>query len=144
MKQKLTIIATLLVMAFSSASYGQTRYLDDVFTGVTVTDSVIYSLNHTIYYWVLNVGPKDTIIAPLYMDVYEPAGDTATDRPVLLFGITGTFFQSYVNGGFTGERNDTVCVNFAKRMAKKGYVVAVVQYRRGWLAGASALAQQKT
>ncbi|MCB0835326.1 MAG: T9SS type A sorting domain-containing protein [Bacteroidetes bacterium] len=144
MKQKLTIITTLLVMAFSSASYGQTRYLDDVFTGVTVTDSVIYSLNHTIYYWVLNVGPKDTIIAPLYMDVYEPAGDTATDRPVLLFGITGTFFQSYVNGGFTGERNDTVCVNFAKRMAKKGYVVAVVQYRRGWLAGASALAQQKT
>ena len=81
---------------------------------------------------------------PLFMDVYEPTGDTASNRPLILFGITGTFFPAYVNGGFVGERNDTTNVIFATEMAKKGYVVGVVQYRRGWLAGASAINQQRT
>jgi acetyl esterase/lipase len=143
MKQKLTLFMTALLMLYGSVSYGQERYLDEIFAGVTVTDSVVYGTNYSIYPWVLQASP-DTLLLPLFMDVYEPTGDTVSRRPVLLFGITGTFFQAYVNGGFTGERSDTACVEFAKRMARRGYVVAVVQYRRGWLAGASALAQQRT
>ncbi|MEM8889051.1 MAG: hypothetical protein AAGD28_13790, partial [Bacteroidota bacterium] len=142
MKKALTIfLSSILLMGLSLSSFAQERYVDDVFTDVTVTDSVIYGLNFSIFPAFIG---GDTMELPLYMDVYEPAGDTETSRPLLLFGITGTFFPAIVNGGFTGERSDSAVVNFATRMAKKGFVVAVVQYRRGWNARGVALTQQRT
>ena len=144
MKQKITIILSGLLLCFSLTSQAQERYLDEVFSEVEITDSVIYSINYSILPWILTNGAIDTTLLPLYMDVYTPSSDTVSERPLLLFGITGTFFPAYVNGGFVGERSDTSNIRFATEMAKKGYVVAVVQYRRGWLAGASAILQQKT
>lgn len=142
MKKALTIfLSAFLLMALSNSSFAQERYLDDVFADVTVTDSVVYGLNWSIFPAFVGL---DTMQVPLFMDVYEPTGDTLSERPLLIFGITGTFFPAIVNGGFTGERSDSAVVNFATRMAKKGYVVAVVQYRRGWNARGMALTQQRT
>ncbi len=56
---------------------------------------------------------------PLLMDVYTPFGDTATDRPVVIWAF---------GGGFTsGERQQltTIADNFATR----GYVSATIDYR---------------
>lgn len=144
MKQFLTIIfCSLLLMGITQQSFAQERYVDDVFADVTVSDSVVFGLNFSILPAFLNPA-LDTMIVPLIMDVYEPMGDTLTNRPVIVFGIGGTFFPAIVNGGFTGERSDAANVDFATRMAKKGYVVAVVQYRRGWNPLGSALIQQRT
>lgn len=131
------------MIGLSLQSIAQERYVDDVFTDVTKTDSVIYGFNYSILPAFLGI-TTDTIRVPLYMDVYEPMGDTETSRPLLVFGITGTFFPAIANGGFTGERSDPAVIDFAERMARKGFVVAVVQYRRGWNPFGSALVQQRT
>lgn len=144
MKKALTIfLGTVLFLGFFSKSFAQERYVDSVFSGVTVTDSVVYGLNYSILPAFLGL-TTDTIQVPLFMDIYQPTGDTETERPLILFGITGTFFPAIVNGGFTGERKDIAVVDFATRMAKKGYVVAVVQYRRGWNPLGPAIVQQRT
>jgi len=123
--------------------FSQERYVDEIFSDVTVTDSVVYGTNYSILPAFLGL-TTDTIPVPLFMDVYEPAGDTVSARPVIMFAIGGTFFPAIVNGGFTGERKDPAIVDFATAMAKKGYVVSVVQYRRGWNPFGSAIVQQRT
>lgn len=145
MKRVLTIFfSCLLLLGVSLQGFSQNeRYVDEIFADVMVTDSVVYGVNFSILPAFLGI-VQDTIQVPLYMDVYEPMGDTATDRPVIVYGIGGTFFPAIVNGGFLGERADIANVDFATRMAKKGYVVAVVQYRRGFNPLGSALVQQKT
>ena len=80
------------------------------------------------------------------MDVYQPdpSVDTVEEiAPLILFGVTGTFFPAYANSGFTGERNDSAVVEIATRFATMGYVVAVVQYRRGWIPTGSEIASAK-
>jgi hypothetical protein len=112
----------------------QTRYLDPVFPNVTVTTNVVYGLNSTVLAF-------PTIIKqPLIMDVYQPAGDTQTDRPVVLYLHTGNFlpFQSPIDGslGFNGSCGGTIrdsaAVEFCTRLAKLGYVACAVDYRAGW------------
>lgn len=146
MKQFFTTLALgIFLLGTSVPVFSQLeRYIDEVFTDVTVTEDVAYSFNYSIFPAQAVEAITDTIIIPQQMDVYEPTGDTASDRPVIIFGITGTFYPAIVNGGFTGERKDSTCVAFATAMAKKGYVVAVVQYRRGWNPFGPPLIQQKT
>ena len=146
MRQALTFLfSSLLMIGLSLQGFSQERYIDEVFTDndIMVTDSVIYGVNFSILPAFLGI-VQDTIPVALYMDVYAPMNDTTTDRPVIVYGIGGTFFPAIVNGGFTGERADVANVDFAMRMAKRGYVVAVVQYRRGWNPLGSALVQQRT
>ncbi len=38
---------------------------------------------------------KHPALENLLMDVYEPAGDTETDRPVVVMLHTGSFYTSY-------------------------------------------------
>ncbi|MEM6801877.1 MAG: T9SS type A sorting domain-containing protein [Bacteroidota bacterium] len=144
MRQALTLFTcAVLMLAFSLRGFAQERYLDAVFSDVMKTDTLVYGTNVSIAPIILE-GAMAPQPVNLYMDLYEPMGDTVSERPLIVFAITGTFFPAYVNGGFTGERSDIAVVDFAERMAKKGYVVAVVQYRRGWNAVGSATVQQKT
>ncbi|MEL6593531.1 MAG: hypothetical protein AAFQ68_25750, partial [Bacteroidota bacterium] len=113
--------------------YGQAqeRYLDEIFSEVTVTSDTTYASNISIFP-VIAGASMTPVPVDLQMDVYEPMGDTASMRPLLLFAHTGTFFPPVINGGATGLRTDSICVEFATRMAKRGYVVAVFTYRKGW------------
>ena len=143
MKRFCTFLTLLGFVLTSYLGQAQTRYLDEVFTEVQVTDTVTYGVNVSILPIILGQSATPLPV-PLKMDVYQPVGDTASQRALIIFGITGTFFPAYVNGGFTGELKDSTNVAFATRMAKRGYVVAVVQYRRGWNAIGSEIDQQKT
>ena len=70
------------------------------------------------------------------MDVYTPADDTETDRPVILYFHTGNFLPQYVNGSAVGTRTDSSAVEICSRFARMGYVVASCDYRLGgthWL-----------
>jgi alpha/beta superfamily hydrolase len=114
MKQTFTFLAFL---AFSLGLQAQnpfcdgTRYVDNVFSGVTVTSNVKYGENTTVA----------GVFTELKMDIYEPTGDQATARPVVFVGFGGSFIG--------GARTDASVVNFCNRFAKKGYVAVAFDYR---------------
>jgi len=111
--------------------FSQERYLDDVFTDVDLQENVIYGINATIAPR-LFLGDTEARPRPLNADVYTPQGDTDTERPLIILLHTGNFLPPAANGGCGGTVKDNDMVNFANRLAKKGYVVAVADYRIGW------------
>ncbi len=66
------------------------------------------------------------------MDVYEPTGDTETDRRVLVMLHTGSFLPAIANGQPTGDKSDFAIVEACKNYARRGYVAVAVNYRLGW------------
>ncbi|MCC5952884.1 MAG: carboxypeptidase regulatory-like domain-containing protein [Acidimicrobiia bacterium] len=109
------MLATALVAApgngVAAADTSQ-RYIDEVFADVTVTSDVLYgqAVNHGA-------------LVDLRLDVYEPTGDVATERPLFV----------WIHGGsFTGgDKAGALDVAVATRMARQGYVAVSVGYRLG-------------
>ena len=72
-------------------------------------------------------------IVPLIMDVYmPPASDVVASRPTFVNLHTGNFLPALFNGATTGDKVDSIGVNFCKQMAKRGYVAVNINYRLGW------------
>ena len=69
------------------------RYLDEVFDSVVKTEDVVYgnAPDLPFWFWV----ESNTVDIDLDMDVYEPVGDTLTNRPVIIFAHTGSFFSGH-------------------------------------------------
>jgi hypothetical protein len=112
MKQSYTLLFILLMTVYSQAQHPTcdgTRYLDEVFPTVDTTFNVFFGVNTTYG------GNVDS----LYMDVYQPVGDTASKRPLLILAFGGSFI--------VGERTDMapLCHYYAQR----GYVTATIDYR---------------
>lgn len=107
----------------------QERYIDEVFTDVKVTADVTYGVNATVLYLQLF---QQAVPEALKVDIYEPEGDTATARPLVILFHTGNFIPPQFNGGCTGTRKDQTTVELAKRFARMGYVAASASYRLGW------------
>jgi acetyl esterase/lipase len=85
------------------------RYLDPVFDDVTVTEDVVFrevadSTGHTVQ---------------LTADIYEPAGDTETTRPAVVW-LEGGWFD-----GGPGEDMSA----YARAFAQRGYVAVTMQHR---------------
>lgn len=116
------------------------RYLTEVFADkdISVYSAVKYGENISLEKTILSAlqgqppVPPDT--ADLLMDIYEPNqdADTLTARPLIIYLPTGNFLPPVVNGSPLGSRKDSSAVNFARQMAKRGYVCAIVEYRKGW------------
>ncbi len=121
--QLFTIAALFAILPEMSIAQ---RYLSEVFSNVTVTTNVTYADNISVF-----PGPSPMSI-PLVMDVYEPAGDVLLQRPVIIFMHTGSYLPRYINGTPTGSRNDSATVAICTQLAKRGYVVANIEYRIGW------------
>lgn len=84
------------------------RYRDQIFTNVDVTEVTYTTANST----------------NLKLDVYQPQGDTETNRPLIILAHGGSF----IGGNKTADGTvTTLCENFAKR----GYVTASINYRLG-------------
>ena len=85
MKKKLhaALIITFIAVCFNANS--QTRYLDEIFSEVTITPNVTYATNITILPVLQGLPPA---AAPLICDIYEPSGDTETDRPVIILALS--------------------------------------------------------
>ncbi len=103
----------LLLFSVSLVSQNEScdgvRYIDDVFTEVTSTTGLKYGENSEIF----------GTFRELFLDVYEPTGDVADNRPVVIFAFGGSYIQ--------GERDDVafLCESFAR----KGYVAVTIDYR---------------
>lgn len=86
------------------------RYQTEIFDELTVTE-VEYT---DVYDWsIVNSG--------LDMDVYEPAEDTETNRPLIVFVHGGSFYA--------GDKNNPPVVALCEAFARRGYVTASIQYR---------------
>ncbi|SHH63614.1 alpha/beta hydrolase [Winogradskyella jejuensis] len=100
---KYTITLLIVFLNFLSA-YSQTEFLDSLYTVETST--------HTY----LKLSKKDS----LQLDFYKPV-DVDKELPLLLY-VHG--------GGFSGGvRDDSNTVQFATKMAEKGYAVASISYQ---------------
>jgi LPXTG-motif cell wall-anchored protein len=85
------------------------RYIDPVFDEVEVTHDVVY---------------RNTVDAHgnpvrLTLDVYEPAGDTASRRPAV----------AWMHGGWFSEGDKADMADYAEAFAQRGYVAVSMEYR---------------
>ena len=126
MKKIYSLIAIALLSVTGASAQ---RYMTEQFTSVNVQTDVTYGVNATVLYY-SQLG--QAVPEALKMDVYSPAGDTETNRPVILYFHTGNFLPFPQNGGTGGTRTDSTAVELCTRLAKLGYVVASCDYRLGW------------
>ena len=129
MKKTLQNLLAVSILFIGITATSQTRYLDDVFTDVQITDSVVYAQNISIEPMLVGLSPA---LMPILCDVYEPAGDSLTNRPVIIVAHTGSFLPAVANGQATGSRVDSSIVEQCIRWAKKGYVAIAMDNRLGW------------
>ena len=120
---KKILLLILIVTTYSLKA--QQRYLEPVFSNVTVTSDITYGINVTV---ITGSPALDT----MQMDIYEPTADTAALRPLIIYIHTGSFLPTPLNGQCTGDKRDSTAVEMCMRLAKKGYVVAAIDYRLGW------------
>ena len=113
--------ALLPILFIFSYSISQTRYLDEVFDEVTKTEDIIYGNAPDLPFLFLFEWNTENV--DLDMDIYEPAGDTLTNRPVIIFIHSGVFFSGY------NELDDVVALSITS--AKRGYVAVSMNYRLG-------------
>ena len=129
MKKNLQNLLLITLLSLGLTSNSQNRYLDEVFSSVQITDSVMYAQNVSIEPMLIGLGPA---LMPIYCDIYEPVGDTLTERPVIILAHTGSFLPPVANGQATGSIKDSSIVEQCKRWAKKGYVAVAMTNRLGW------------
>ena len=122
---KTTYLLTALLFLIVSKIFSQQRYFDEVFTDVNITSNIQYGENYTI----LSGAP---VLQQLMMDVYEPAGDTAQTRPVVVYMHAGDFLPVLAADPY-GDRHDSCAAEICKRLARHGFVAVSIDYRIGWL-----------
>jgi para-nitrobenzyl esterase len=109
----LGLVATSVFLAQAQQDCSNGRYVDEVFPTVTTTSNIQYGSN-------LDLNGSNV---NLLLDLYEPTGDTETNRPVIIFIHGGSF----VGGSKTGDD----VVPLAQAFAKRGFVTASISYRLG-------------
>lgn len=110
------------------------RYRNEIFTNVTETDEVLFSTAVPVpepgggfYEWLtgypLNVVEYNTSDQDLFMDIFEPLGDTIQKRPLVIICFGGGFLA--------GSKDHWSIRLIAEKLAKRGYVTATIDYRLG-------------
>lgn len=108
------LLSPFMVIPLSAQTYcGSSRYDTEIFSNVTVTSDVVYGSN-------INISNNTEI---LKMDVYEPTGDAAPARPVIVMAHGGSFLA--------GSKTDSALIILCNAFAKRGYVAASIDYRLG-------------
>ncbi|MEE2931739.1 MAG: T9SS type A sorting domain-containing protein [Bacteroidota bacterium] len=126
---KKLILFIISIVIINPNGFSQTRYLDDIFTDVTVTPDINYATNISVLPALQGLPPAPEA---LYCDIYQPANDNITNRPVVILMHTGSFLPKVLNGQATGSRTDSSIVEQCTRWAKKGYVAVAMSNRLGW------------
>lgn len=112
----------------------QIRYMDSLFAPSLSQQDVIYGTATALAWPYLS--ETYTYAQNLLLDVYEPLGDTVSDRPCIVYAHGGAFLL--------GAKNDYPVVEFCERMTAKGYVVVSIAYRLGFNTNDSVSAQRAT
>ena len=104
----------LLFGLFSNVALAQSgmRYAEPVFDEVTVSIAIPFSSA---------VKEGETSPTTLYLDFYEPAGDTLSARPLVITIFGGAFVA--------GSRDYADMLEYCTRLAQHGYAAASIDYR---------------
>lgn len=105
-----------LLIAQGQSNCSSLRYQQPVFDSVVFTNGIYFG----------TATPYGALALPqdLYLDFYEPYGDTLTKRPLIVFQF---------GGGFAiGWRAEPVIPDFCRFFARHGYAVASIDYRLGF------------
>ncbi len=117
MKKTLTLLSFIALASFGAKAQDPCstgRYASDVYTNITTTSNIVYGANTSFS------GANTT----LKLDFYEPTGDTAQARPLIIWAHGGSFLA--------GTKADGDVVSLSQHFAKKGYVCASIDYRTGF------------
>jgi len=126
----------LLIVASVSIT-AQTRYADEVFTDdqIKVTTDVRYAANASVEAIIFTPPPEvgDWFKQELLVDIYEPdpAVDDVTNRPPVVFIHASNGTPRYILTCY-GDKQDWNSTTFARALARRGYVVMVPNYRKGF------------
>ena len=110
----LAIVATALITGCTlpkPAGDAPLRYRDATFADVTKTSDIQYG----------QAPDANNNPVALKLDLYQPTGDTETQRPALIWVHGGSFSG--------GDKTNIVPVDVANTFAKLGYVVVSINYR---------------
>ena len=107
-----TTLILVLANSFVNAQCNG-RYQNEIFSAVTIHSNIVFGSNTS------NTGAPVT----LKLDIYEPTGDTASIRPVLMMAHGGSFIG--------GSKTDADVVAICQSFAKRGYVTCSYEYRLG-------------
>ena len=99
----------------------QIRYIDEVFDDVNIIEDVVYANSPDLPF--IFLFEWNTYDIDLDMDIYEPQGDTISNRPAIIFIHSGSFFS--------GNNNNDDVVDLSILAAKRGYVAVNINYRLG-------------
>jgi len=107
-------IIGLLFGLFTNVTMAQTgqRYAEPVFDEVSIETGIPFSSA---------IKEGDTSPTTLYLDFYEPQGDTLSERPLVITVFGGAFVA--------GSRDYSDMVEYCTRLAKHGYAAASIDYR---------------
>ncbi|MEO8087198.1 MAG: T9SS type A sorting domain-containing protein [Bacteroidota bacterium] len=89
------------------------RYDEEIFSTIDTTNDIVYGAN-------TDYQGTNTILS---MDIYQPTGDTAAFRPLIVWVHGGSFVG--------GSKIDNDVVGLCQHFAKRGYVCASITYRLG-------------
>lgn len=109
--QKLLVYLFLFFISTENMAQCNGRYQSVIFNSVEIT-TVKYGENKN----------SDGHLEELFLDVYEPAGDIETDRPIILFAHGGAFIDGF-------SRKSSEIVKLCKTLATMGFVCASFDYR---------------
>ena len=112
------IFSLSLALVVTNLSYAQLdcsggRYSTEVFTASTRTADILFGNNISV--WGTSYD--------MYLDVYEPTGDSITSRPLIIMAHGGSFIF--------GDKVDACVDPICKELTKYGYVTASINYRTG-------------
>lgn len=116
-----SILFLLITPAVFSQVCTNNRYRERVFPQVTKTADIQYATVQTLPAVYLN--ETQTISQNLYLDVWQPTGDTLQKRPLVILAFGGAFL--------IGTKNDADIQAACDSLAHLGYVTASIQYRLG-------------
>ena len=113
-KNEFLAIIGLLFGLFSNVALAQTgqRYAEPVFDEVNIEMGIPFSSA---------IKEGETSPITLYLDFYEPEGDTLSARPLVITVFGGAFVA--------GSRDYADMVEYCTRLAKHGYAAASIDYR---------------
>jgi hypothetical protein len=125
MKKWILILSSAMLYIATSAQCTSDRYTRQVFPAVTTTSGIQFG----------SAMPYNGLIPQsLYLDLYEPTGDTIAQRPLIVYAFGGGFL--------IGTRIDPPIPAYCTYLAKCGYVVASIDYRIGFNVADAASAER--
>ncbi len=132
MKKLLHTISLMIGLLALQQGFAQTgRYFEEIFNTINVESNVVYGTNFH-FTPPITVNPSNPQQGPLLMDIYTPAGDAETSRPLVIYLHDGSFLPQYFNGTTSGSRTDSQIVEICNRFARRGFVASSMSYRLGW------------